>query len=55
VDPNLGMEIFLADTENAETLPRDKVVSFLQGIDVNLAVKYLEHVINELNDLTGVP
>ncbi|KAK2627557.1 hypothetical protein QTJ16_003523 [Diplocarpon rosae] len=52
VDPSLGMEVFLADTENAETLPRDKVANFLQGIDVDLAVKYLEHVINELNDLT---
>ncbi|KAJ5038022.1 uncharacterized protein L3040_006895 [Drepanopeziza brunnea f. sp. 'multigermtubi'] len=51
-DTNLGMEVFLADTENAETLPRDRVVDFLQGIDVDLAVKYLEHVINELNDLT---
>ncbi|CZT10683.1 related to PHO87 protein [Rhynchosporium agropyri] len=51
-DPILGMEIFLADTENAETLPRDKVVNFLQGIDIDLAVKYLEHVINELSDLT---
>ena len=51
-DPTLGMEVFLADTENAETLPRDKVISFLQGIDAKLAVKYLEHVINELNDLT---
>jgi hypothetical protein len=50
-DPTLGMEIFLADTENAETLPRDRVVNFLQGIDAKLAVKYLEHVINELNDL----
>jgi len=49
---DLGMEIFLADTENAETLPRDKVVNFLQDIDVDLAVRYLEHVINELNDLT---
>jgi hypothetical protein len=51
-DPVLGMEVFLADTENAETLPRDIVLDFLQGIDVELAVKYLEHVINELNDLT---
>jgi len=50
--PKLGMEIFLADTENAETLPRDKVLNFLQGIDVDLAVRYLEHVINELNDQT---
>lgn len=51
-DPTLGMEVFLADTENAETLPRDKVLNFLRGIDVDLAVKYLEHVIHELNDLT---
>jgi 6-phosphofructo-2-kinase/fructose-2,6-biphosphatase 2 len=27
-DPELGMEVFLADTENAETLPRDKVLNF---------------------------
>lgn len=52
VDPDLGMEVFLADTENAETLPRDRVVKFLEGINVELAVKYLEHVINELNDST---
>jgi hypothetical protein len=52
VDPTLGMEVFLADSENAETLPRNKVVNFLQNIDVDLAVRYLEHVINELNDLT---
>ncbi|KFX99895.1 hypothetical protein V490_01592 [Pseudogymnoascus sp. VKM F-3557] len=51
-DPDLGMEVFLADTENAETLPRDKVADFLEGIDTGLVVKYLEHVINELNDLT---
>ncbi|KAH0563290.1 hypothetical protein GP486_002145 [Trichoglossum hirsutum] len=51
-DPELGMEIFVTDSENAETLPREKVVDFLQGIDLKLAVKYLEHIIHELNDLT---
>ncbi|EEP81407.1 hypothetical protein UREG_06272 [Uncinocarpus reesii 1704] len=51
-DPELGMDIFLADTENAETLPREKVLDFLQGIDSKLAIKYLEHVIGELNDMT---
>lgn len=51
-DPELGMEIFLADTENAETLPRQRVLEFLLGIDANLAVRYLEHVIGELNDMT---
>jgi hypothetical protein len=51
-EPDLGMEIFLADTENAETLPRHRVLGFLKGIDVRLAVRYLEHVIGELNDMT---
>ena len=49
-DPDLGMEVFLADTENAETLPRAKVLDFLLNLDRMLAVKYLEHIINELND-----
>lgn len=50
--PDLAMEVFLADTENAETLPRGRVVRFLDGIDTRLEVKYLEHIIMELNDLT---
>ena len=50
--PELGMEVFVADTENAETLPRDRVLDFLQDIDPLLAVQYLEHIIEELNDLT---
>ncbi|CAE7025077.1 hypothetical protein PTT_05991 [Pyrenophora teres f. teres 0-1] len=49
-DAKLGMEVFLADTENAETLPRDRVLEFLQKIDLKLAVRYLEHIIEELND-----
>lgn len=52
VDPELGMEIFLADTENAEMLPRHLVVQFLENIDASLAIRYLEHVIHELNDLS---
>lgn len=51
-DPELGMEIFLADTENAEMLSRPQVLEFLRGIDLTLAVRYLEHVIGELNDMT---
>ncbi|OAX79790.1 hypothetical protein ACJ72_05890 [Emergomyces africanus] len=50
--PELGMEIFLADTENAETLQRDKVLEFLQNIDPKLAIRYLEHVIGELNEMS---
>ncbi|KAK2788155.1 Vacuolar morphogenesis protein 6 [Emmonsiellopsis sp. PD_33] len=49
--PQLGMEIFLADTENAETLQRDKVLEFLQRIDSELAIRYLEHVIGELGEM----
>jgi Vam6/Vps39-like protein vacuolar protein sorting-associated protein 39 len=50
VDPKLGMDVFLADTQNAETLPREKVLDFLQHIDLKLAVKYLEHVVEELDE-----
>ena len=47
-----GMQIFLADTENAETLPRDRVLKFLQSISSDLSTQYLEHITNELNDTT---
>jgi tetratricopeptide (TPR) repeat protein len=49
-NPKLGMDIFIADTENAETLPREKVLDFLQEIDLKLAVRYLEHIVEELNE-----
>ena len=52
VDSELGMEIFLADTENAETLPRATVLDFLENIDLKHAVRYLQHIIDELNDTT---
>lgn len=50
-DPQLGMEVFLADSENAELLPRHRVLDFLLDIDKRLAIQYLEHVIGELGDL----
>ncbi|EXJ79560.1 6-phosphofructo-2-kinase/fructose-2,6-bisphosphatase [Capronia epimyces CBS 606.96] len=51
-EPEMAMEIFLGDTENAESLPRHTVLAFLESIDKGLAQRYLEHVIDELNDLT---
>lgn len=51
-DPKLTMEVFIADSENAETLPRGRVLQFLERIDNKLAVHYLEHIIQELNDTT---
>ncbi|KAJ9657174.1 Vacuolar morphogenesis protein 6 [Neophaeococcomyces mojaviensis] len=50
--PEAGMEIFIADTENAESLPRDKVMAFLESIDKAYAVRYLEHIIDELGEST---
>ncbi|KAL8662129.1 MAG: hypothetical protein Q9168_008303, partial [Polycauliona sp. 1 TL-2023] len=52
VDPQLGMEVFLADSENAETLPRQRVLNFLNSKDKVLSEKYLKHIIEELNDET---
>lgn len=51
-DAKLGIEVFLADSENAETLPRDRVIKFLGEIDAGLEVQYLEHIITELGDKT---
>lgn len=51
-DPEVGMNVFIADTENAETLPRSRVLEFLQGISSQLAIRYLEHLISELDDTT---
>ena len=51
-DSNLAMDVFLADSENAETLPRGRVIKFLADIEPGLEIQYLEHVILELNDKT---
>ncbi|KAF2478979.1 vacuolar sorting protein 39 domain 2-domain-containing protein [Neohortaea acidophila] len=50
--PEVGMDVFLADTDNAERLPREKVLHFLADIDERLEVRYLDHIINELGDQT---
>ncbi|KAK8863188.1 AvaB protein [Apiospora arundinis] len=51
-DPDLGMDVFLADSENAETLPRERVLKYLEDIDEKLEIRYLEHIIGELGDAT---
>ncbi|KAI4180780.1 MAG: hypothetical protein LQ348_005149 [Seirophora lacunosa] len=51
--PELGMEVFLADSERAETLPRQRVLDFLEKKDRALAVRYLKHIIQELDDRTA--
>lgn len=51
-NPDLAMEVFLADSERAETLPRQRVLDFLERKDRALAIRYLKHVTQELNDTT---
>ena len=51
-DPHQGMAVFLADSENAEKLPRHQVLHFLEKRSARLATMYLEHIINELADDT---
>ncbi|KAL8646259.1 MAG: hypothetical protein Q9210_006235 [Variospora velana] len=52
-NPEFGMEVFLADSERAETLPRQRVLDFLEKKDRALAVRYLKHIIQELDDRTA--
>lgn len=51
--PQEGIQIFIADTENAETLPRDKVIQFLETFDPSIVLRYLEHIVQELDDKTA--
>ncbi|KAH6605002.1 hypothetical protein Trco_006709 [Trichoderma cornu-damae] len=52
-NPEYAMEIFIGDTENAETLPREKVLPYLRDLDMKLERQYLEHIIMELDDSTA--
>ena len=51
-DPQLGLQVFIADTENAETLPRERVLRYLGEIDPELEIAYLDHVLDEWRDGT---
>lgn len=51
-EPETGMQVFLADTENAESLSRTQVVEFLEAFDPIFVIKYLEHITSELADST---
>lgn len=52
--PDDGFRIFTEDvSEETERLPRDKVLSFLERINPDLAIPYLEHVIHVWKDSTA--
>ncbi|KAK0794299.1 Vacuolar morphogenesis protein 6 [Friedmanniomyces endolithicus] len=53
VEKEKGMEVFVADTDFAERLPRGKVVEFLKDMDEGLEEEYLEHIVGELGDGTA--
>ncbi|XP_023931071.1 vam6/Vps39-like protein [Lingula anatina] len=50
--PEDGLEIFTADTTEAEGLPRKKVLEYLEHISKDLAMPYLEHIIVTCHDQT---
>ncbi|KAI7867673.1 CNH domain-containing protein [Spinellus fusiger] len=49
-DPVSGMDIFMDDLAEVETFPRDQVVSHLESISSDLAIQYLEYILEELHD-----
>lgn len=51
-NPGYAMEVFTGDTEFSQTLPREQILSFLREQDPKLEGQYLDHIINELEDIT---
>ncbi|KAF9585929.1 Vacuolar morphogenesis protein 6 [Lunasporangiospora selenospora] len=53
LDPITGMKIFIDDEPEIDTLPRSRIIAYLERLSLNLCVMYLEHVIHGLNDQTS--
>ncbi|GAA5930252.1 Vam6p [Sporobolomyces koalae] len=49
-DIRAGLEIFIADLEEVESLPRHAVMAHLENVGSEVCVKYLEHIIHELGE-----
>ncbi|KAK9466052.1 hypothetical protein V1512DRAFT_291950 [Lipomyces arxii] len=47
-----GIDVFMANTPEAESLSRPAVVRFLGPISRSLTIKYLEHLVFDLGDLS---
>ncbi|KAK7203859.1 hypothetical protein BZA70DRAFT_259594 [Myxozyma melibiosi] len=52
INEEYGVEIFMANTPEAESLSRKRVEQFLLPISRKLTMKYLEHIVFGLNDLS---
>ncbi|OWZ49934.1 hypothetical protein C368_06859 [Cryptococcus neoformans 125.91] len=50
-DPAIGLTIFTADEPEIESLPRDRITSFLSSIDRKACTGYLEYIIWTLGEV----
>ncbi|GAA6062923.1 hypothetical protein JCM10212_007154 [Sporobolomyces blumeae] len=49
-DAQAGLEIFIADYEEVESLPRHDVMAHLERIGRGVCIRYLEHIIHTLGE-----
>ncbi|GAA5832662.1 hypothetical protein JCM11251_001402 [Rhodosporidiobolus azoricus] len=49
-DKNAGLQIFVADIEEVEALPRHSTMSHLEKVGRDVCIRYLEHIIHELGE-----
>ncbi|GAA5871131.1 hypothetical protein JCM1840_007600 [Sporobolomyces johnsonii] len=49
-DREAGLQIFIADLEEVESLPRHATMAHLEGIGRDVCIKYLEHIIHVLGE-----
>ncbi|KAG0095622.1 Vam6/Vps39-like protein [Podila epicladia] len=53
LDPEVAIKIYTDDEPEIDTLPRFKIISYLERLSLDLCVVYLEHIIHELGDQTS--
>ncbi|GAA5922564.1 hypothetical protein JCM1841_006202 [Sporobolomyces salmonicolor] len=49
-DREAGLQIFIADFEEVESLPRHATMAHLEGIGRDVCIRYLEHIIHVLGE-----
>ncbi|TIA80264.1 hypothetical protein E3P98_02781 [Wallemia ichthyophaga] len=50
VNKDIAIQIFIADDERVESLPRLRVAHYLHDIDSHLSLRYLKYATEEIND-----
>ncbi|KAF9334368.1 Vam6/Vps39-like protein [Podila minutissima] len=53
LDPEVAIKIYTDDEPEIDTLPRVKIISYLERLSLDLCLVYLEHIIHELDDQTS--